>query len=191
MAGIAALSDIVVALGFGDRWVVATGPLAVLSVSAAVMAISIPSGALAFADGRPHVLMPAMGMGTVALAAGLLLTASTGSITLMSLSVLFSACVTALLMNFISLKKIELTLREFAKELLPTFVSTVVMTIAIVGSKTLLIGRVPLIPAALILVASGGLWYVLTFLVFFRKEFVGYVRDVKAVLIPSRGEDLT
>lgn len=185
LAGISVLSETVVMLAFGDRWMAAAKPLAILALASAVTSTSALCGVLASASGRPHITIPAQAIGVVVLGLGLAMTVPSGDLTIISLSVLAAAITTSISLNLATGPLIALTLGRFVTELIPIIAPTFVMYASLWLIRDAVTVRLATLPAAIVLVAMGVLIYVAVSWVFFRPAFTEQLRSVRLIVNPK------
>lgn len=184
LAGISVLSETVVALAFGDRWLAAAKPLAVLALASAVTSTSALCGPLASAAGRPHVTIPAQASGVVVLGLGLAMTVPSGDLTMISWAVLAAAITTSIGLYLVTGPLIALTLGRLVTELIPVIAPTLVMYVSLWLIRDAVTARLATLPAAIVLVSVGVLIYVALSWVFFRQAFTEQLRSVRTFLNP-------
>jgi O-antigen/teichoic acid export membrane protein len=185
LAGISVLSETVVSLAFGDRWLAAATPLAVLALASAVTSTSALCGVLASAVGRPHITIPAQAIGVVVLGFGLAVTVPSGDLTMISWSVLAAAVTTSIGLYLATGPLIALTLGRLVTELIPVIVPTFVMYASLWLIRDAVTVRLATLPAAIVLVAMGVLIYVALSWVFFRSAFTEQLRSVRLIVNPK------
>ena len=185
LAGISVLSETVVSLAFGDRWLAAAAPLAVLALASAVTSTSALCGVLASAAGRPHITIPAQAIGVVVLGFGLAVTVPSGDLTMISWAVLAAAVTTSIGLYLATGPLIALTLGRLVTELIPVIVPTFVMYASLWLIRDAVTVRLATLPAAIVLVAMGVLIYVALSWVFFRPAFTEQLRSVRLILNPK------
>lgn len=186
MIGLAVVSDLAVDLAFGSQWQAAAGPMAVLSLASAVTSMSAPSIIVATAEGRPHIVLPAAGLGVAVLAIGLRITSTTHDLTTMAWSVVAAAVVSSVGLLLVTGRLMGLKLTAFLFELLPMLVATAIMAAGIGLIKAPVLSSLPTVGAAVTLVAVGVVIYFGVFGIFFRRALREQLKALRTILIPGR-----
>jgi PST family polysaccharide transporter len=186
MLGLAAVADLAIDIGFGDKWSEAASPMRLIAVASAMTASVVVGAPIFPAIKRPGVLVT-IGLSSLGvLVAGLVVAFRLGTLTAVAGAVLGAATVEVLLMLYLLQRFVDLKVKDFVLAIGPFFLSSLAMLPAVVGVRLIVPTGTNVVVEAAASVVSGTLVYLGVGRLLFSAAFAEQWRESRHLIMPRR-----
>lgn len=133
LIGLAAITERLVPIVFGDQWDAAIRPMQVLALAAALDALSPLVTSTLMADGVPGWNAVVTLIRVVALAVGLWVALMVGEMVAVAWAVFVGTGVAVMMSQFVIFRRLPIGVRELVQALFPVLIPTAAMVVAVLG----------------------------------------------------------
>ena len=185
LLGISLLSEPIVYVFFGPKWLAAVTPLSIVAVAAAIETVTQVASTIFVSQGTPGRSAIVNTIRLIALSVGLAVAAAVGGLESVALAVLVSTLVAFVVSQRILIRTIGATWTFLPKVLWPVLLPTGLMLIVVASRQTILPPSISPILDLGFSATIGGISYLAIGLLLFGSDYKRLTRQVRQFLQPQ------